>query len=355
LMAEPGTIQGPDDSPAFDARTVTRRDVLEAAVVWWKSRDFETKAEWDTRMGEGLPKRLVALYQRWMDEYAEERANERPLGYEVQAQRVLPRPTDGSWASDLDDLDGVSLLGYLDEVYLDVSRNLIVIRDRKSHKQLRASSALDDMMNSQLQLYAWIATPLIKSWGLGAPQAVGYDRARSTAPKQPEVTKTAGTLSKGVTDYDLATYLKWAQGPDGLGVPWGEDGKFFASGPRKDQPKFGFYQADPKVIEYLSNPVAKSIWSQRTRVPVNRNVVQAHLQAALDTAADAWRTKRRYEKTGDAARSLGKACEWCDYASLCRARMMGGADGDYDLREFGLQAPNGTNFLINGKLEKEMV
>lgn len=356
LVSLPAKIQGPDDSPEFDAKTVTKREIMEAAVDWWKTRDGETKAAWEEKLGEGLPKRLMNLYKRWMDTYAEERKNERPLGYEVKVQRVLARPTTGEWASaELEDLEGVSLLGYLDEVYLDVARNLVVIRDRKSHKALKPHTSLSDMMDSQLPLYAWVGGPLIESWGLGKVGATGYDRARSVKPKQPEVTKTAGTLSKSVTDYDLSTYLAWAEGPDGLGVPWGEDGKYVLTGNNKGKAKFGIYTAEEKIIENLSTPQAQSIWFQRTRVPLNRNVVAAHLQAALDTAADAWRTKKRMEATGEAGRSLGKACDWCDYAEICRDRMMGGALGEYPLEDYGLTAPDGAKFLINGKLEKEMV
>ena len=357
LRADPdsSTIGGPNDGPKFDQRTVTVQEILDAADFWWKSRDDETKQEWIDRLGQGLPERIRELYERWMDEYAEARKDELPLGFEVFWKRKLPRPkSDLEWLGpEADHLDDVELIGYIDEVYFDTQRGIVVVRDNKSHKVLKMHTAVDDMMDSQLQLYAWGATPLISPWGHGAPRAVAYDRVRSVAPKHPEVTKTAGTLSKGVTDYDLRTYLEWAKGEDGLGVPWGAEGEYFKSGPRKDQPKFGRYTAEDTVIEKLSTPAAKSIWFQRTRVPVNRNVVIGHLRAAVDTATDAWRTKRRVELTGDAPRSLGKACDWCDYAALCRARLMGGATGEYDLREFGLEAPDGATFLINGKLERE--
>lgn len=356
LRADPGssTLGGPDDGPKFDQRTVTVKDVLEGADSWWKTRDNETIDSWMERLGEPLPIRLRALYARWLDEYAGPRKHELPLGFEVFWKRPLPRPkSDLEWLGpEGDHLEEVELIGYIDEVYFDSERGIVVVRDNKSHKILKTHTSVDDMMDSQLQLYAWGATPLITGWGRGAPRAVAYDRVRSVAPKHPEVTKTAGTLSKSITDYDINTYLEWAKGPDGQGVPWGEQGEYFKSGPRKDQPKFGFYTAENTVIEKLSTPAAKSIWFQRTRVPVNRNVVIGHLRAAIDTATDAWRTKRRVELTGDAPRSLGKACDWCDYAAICRARLMGGAAGEYDLREFGLVAPDGAAFLANGKLTK---
>jgi hypothetical protein len=392
LKADPtgSHIQGPDDSPKFDQRTVTVSDVFDAADAWWRTRDPETVEEWVTRLGQPLPERLRALYARWMDEFAAERANERPLGLEVFWRRNLPRPkNDAAWSGAEGDLAGVELIGYIDEVYLDVSRNIVVVRDRKSHKVLKPSSAQSDMMDSQLQLYTWGASPIISAWGHGAPRAVAYDRARSVAPKQPEVTKTAGTLSKSVTDYDLGTYLEFVrtdtrptaeieawlterrEAREALGMSdrseteeyvsnlpagafWGEFGAFVQSGANKGKPKFGVYQEDSKVVEKLSTPASRSIWFQRTRVPVNRNVVIGHLRAAIDTATDAWRTTQRFEATHDAARNLGRSCDFCDYAALCRARLMGGADGDYDLLEFGLTGPEGRTLLSAGALVKDL-
>jgi len=355
LRADPTHIQGPNDSPKFLQKTVTVEHVLEAADDWWKGRDLETKELWEEKLGEGLPTRLRALFARWMDEYQQQRLNERPMGFEVFWERDLPRPkSDAEWLGpEASLLPVVKLIGYIDEVYFDENRGVVVLRDKKSHKVLKPATASSDMMDSQLQLYGWGASPLISSWGEGGPRMLAYDRARSVAPKTPAVTKTAGTLAKSPSDYDLQTYLAWATGPDGNGVPWGEDGEFYKSGPRKDQPKFGLYTADDKVIERLSSPVVSSIWFQRTAVPINRNVVLGHLRAAIDTATDAWRTKRRTETTGDILCTLGRNAEWCDYASLSRARLMGGAGGEYDLRDFGLEAPGEATMLINGKLEKE--
>jgi hypothetical protein len=403
LRSDPTRIQGPDDSNAFNSRDVTVQMILDEADRWWKTRDAETLEEWNIRLGQPLPLRLRELFDRWLDKYAEERKTEHPMGYEVfwKRQQALPQ-TDREWLGpDGGKLEAVDLIGYIDEVYWDAGRDMVVIRDDKSHKALKSRSALTDMMDSQLQLYAWGATPLISTWGHGAPKAVGYDRVKSTMPKSPELTKTAGTLSKGVTDYDVSTYIRWATTdtrptveimewlklasptPTGefdeqtgeeiivdpeinateeqvdfvrdlpAGQFWGEFGAFLASGPRKGNPKFGVYTMEEKVIEHLSTPQADSVWFQRTRKPLNRNVVIAHLRAALDTATDAWRTKLRVDITGDAPRSLGKACEWCDYASLCQARIFGGANGEYDLREHALEAPEGATFLINGKLASE--
>ena len=389
LRGDPTKIKGPDDSPEFDSRTVTAKEVFEAAKSWWKTRDTETKDSWMERLGEELPMRLRTLYRRWMEEFETQRANERPLGFEVFWKRALPRPAeDAEWLGPESELlTGVELIGYIDEVYYDVSRDMVVIRDKKSHKVLKNATSISDMMDSQLQLYAWGAAPLIESWGYGSPRAVAYDRARSVAPSTPVLTKTAGALAKNVTDYDVATYLAWARtdtrptaeiaqwlvdnpqqlDPDtGEVIPsaqrqyvegleagqfWGDFGGFVLSGVNRGKPKFGVYKEEPQVIDRLSTEAAKSIWFQRTRKPLNINVIEGHLRAALDTATDAWRTQRRFEATGDAPRSLGKACDWCDYGSICRDRLMGGARGEYDLREHGLVAPEGRTLLINGKLE----
>src|SRR5699024_4410189 len=147
------------------------------------------------------------------------------------------------------------LVGFVDEIYFDQRRNMIVMRDHKSHRQLAQQTTADDLMDSQLQVYAWGAYEDVVSWGRGSPRAVAYDRVRMVAPKSPEVTMS-GTLSKSVTDYDLATYLEWAKGPDGQGVPY--------PGRKKDGSGAGVYTAEQSVIDRLSQPAASSAWFQRT-------------------------------------------------------------------------------------------
>ena len=397
LKAEPRLFTGVDDGPEFDMRTVTVADVLEAADKWWESRAFEVKEAWQEKLGGGLPERLRALLVKWMDEFATERQNEAPLGVEVSWRRALPRPAgDLEWLGpESEQLPEIILQGTLDEVYLDRAREMVVIRDGKSHKSLARATNGDDMMDSQLQLYGWGALPTIQAWGHGAPRAVGYDRIRSVAPKEPQLTQ-AGALSKSITDYDLATYLAWAaedtrpteeiakwlertlpysevdpetgevveHEPEIMvtreqqdyvrslpaGRFYGEVGLYLASGPRKGTPKFGVYSPEQDVIDRLSTPMARSTWVVRTLVPLNRNIIAAHLRAAIDTATDAWRTQRRGERVGSVARNLGDACTWCDYAPLSRALMMGGSEGEYDLRDFGLSAKTGEYLLSNGKL-----
>jgi len=310
--------------------------VMELAWRWWGQQSAAVHDLWTERIGEDLPERLGTLFTRWNACWAEQIKNERPLAVEMRWERRLPPvPQPESGLVD----PKAMLVGYIDEIYKDVRRGLVVARDAKVSKALSAASSADDMMDSQLQLYAWGAAPIVAEWGVGPIRATQYDRARMVKPRTPVVTASGG-LSKSVTDYDLATYLEWADGPDGGGVPWGEDGKFFSSGPRKGQPKYGLYQAEEKVIEALSTPKALSVWFQRSGpTPLNAHIIKAHLRAAVDTSLDMGRVYGRAEIEGFAPRNLtGGNCKWCDYAELCRSEMFGGAGGDFDPADFKLEA-----------------
>lgn len=295
--------------------TVTTAEVLAGSEASWRRINLVDQQVWLDRLGGSLPERLRALFVRWQDQWAEERATERPLAAEM------------GWERDLGET-GYRLVGYVDEVFLDTKRNVVVVRDDKTAKSLATQTVADDMMDSQLQFYAWGASPEVSSWGLGSIQAVAYDRARSVAPKSPVLT-LAGSLSKSVTDFDRTTYVEWARGPEGLGVPY--------PGRKKDGSDAGLYVAEEEVIQRLSSPSAVSAWFQRTLTPLNVNIVRAHLQAALDTARDMTRTKERMETVHEAQRNLSAACRWCDYVALCRAQMVGGRDGAYDLAAMGLR------------------
>jgi len=223
-------------------------------------------------------------------------------------------------------------------VYLDRKRGLVVVRDTKTGHDLASQTAADDMMDSQLQLYAWGITPLVKDWDVGRVGAVGYDRVRSVAPRPPMLTKSGRLAVRGgepsIGQCDLRTYLDWAKGEDGAGVPF--------PGMKADGSAAGFYQAEDSVIEKLSSPAAASIWFQRTLTPLNVNLVRTHLRSAVDSALDLAASRARVERTGEAARNLTKSCRWCDFAALCRAEMIGGParDGDsaaYDLADFKLR------------------
>lgn len=308
--------------------------VLEEADTWWKGRTGVEIEAWDDRLGEDLPTRLRRVDAAWRERWAEDLPYEKPLAVELYWKRDLPPLTDPETGKSED--TETTMIGYIDEVYLDTRRNVITVRDHKAHKTLAARTSAEDMMDSQLQIYAWGASPTVSSWGLGPIRAVAYDRVRMAAPKSPSVTST-GTLSKGVTDYDLATYLAFAAGPDGKGAPWGKEGDYYVSGKKKGEPKFGRYLAEETVIAKLSDPAALSSWQQRTLSPLNRNVVMAHLRAAVDTSADVRRTRVRAEETQEAGRNLTKGCQWCPFQELCRAEMTGGPGGDYDLESMWIR------------------
>jgi hypothetical protein len=301
------------------------------------------RESWNERLGADLPIRLRNQIERWSDEYPE-RANEHPLGVEVFWERGLPRPeADRKWEGvDPDELPAMNLIGFIDEVYWDSVRDLVVVRDNKSGKTLGAQTAVDDMMDSQLMLYAWGAAPLVASWEYGAIRAVAYDRVRSVQPKPPTVT-TAGKLATRLGEptigmCDLATYREWAKGPDGQGVP------YLGRKPVNGEAAIaGYYQAEESVLEKLARPDQHSAWFQRTRVPLSIFTVRAHLRAAVDSATDIWRTQKRVEVMSEAARNLSlDNCRWCDYAQICRAQMIGGPEGEYELADYNLKGRDGV-------------
>lgn len=261
---------------------------------------------------------------RWRERWAAENGDEAPLGVEVKVRRAIPG-TDAT------------MPGYVDLVYLDTRRNLTVVRDYKTSRTLQAADAEDDLSDSQLHLYAWALEEQARAWEVPPVTAISYDRARTAKPKQPGVTATSGTLSKSVTDYDLHTYLSWAAGPDGEGVPWGTEGEYVKSGKRAGEPKFGRYVSEEQVVERLSSPAAASVWHQRSLTPLNRNIVAAHLRSIGHTQPEAARTVETFRETGEAPRNFHRRlCGWCDFAKLCRAELLGGADGDYPVEQFGL-------------------
>lgn len=304
--------------------------VLVAAQAWEKGLTPLKQETWEKRLGAGLVERLTYVNREWLAQWESERRNEHPLAVEYRWRRELPPVRQGS-AQQVD--PDTAMVGYIDEVYYDKRRGIVVARDHKSHKNLSNQTTLDDMMDSQLQVYAWGGAPEIEAWGYGPIRAVAYDRVRTTKPSKPALT-AGGGLSKATSDYDLRTYLDFV----GEGIPWGEPDTYVLSGPRKGTPKWGTYQVDPAVVEHLSSPVTISRWMQRTLTPLNRNIVTTHLRAAVDTALDMTLTRQRAAQSGQAARNLSDSnCRWCDFQALCRAQMVGGADGDYDLEALGLR------------------
>lgn len=345
LKYTPRKIGTVDGGPEFVGETVTVEEVLTAADSWWNDLAEEQREEWEDWQGQDMPTRLRNLLRKWQNQWSEEREHEQPLAVELYWERELPQAK-------------LTLFGFIDEVYLDTKKNIVVVRDAKTAKNLDTNTSLDDMMDSQLQLYAWGATPLIKSWDVGPVRAISYDRVKSTAPKPPTLTLAGRLAVRGgepsISGSDLETYLEWAKGEDGKGIPWGEEGEYFKSGPRKGQPKFGRYVAEQTVIDRLKAPIEASKWMQRTLTPVNTNLVRTHLVAAINTANDIGRTRERSRDSGDAPRNFSFSCNWCDFQALCRAQMFGGVDGVYDLEDFGLMVkPPNKRQQAQNKAEAE--
>jgi hypothetical protein len=351
LKAVPKMIRTVDGGPEFSTKVdAPRSQVFGLAIEWWKALTPRVQEIWTERLGwPDLHTGLRYVDEEWAKMWADDIAYERPLAFEMRWRRILPVLPGGVGKPDLD--PDTVLIGYIDEVYYDAKRNIVVARDHKAHKSLSTQTAADDMMDSQLQIYAWGAAEEISNWGLGPIRAVAYDRVCSTAPRPPQLT-TSGKLATRlgeptISSSDLRTYLEWAAGPDGNGLPWQgamlpqtKAEKDAEAAGEKVERRFkpgGIYTAEPAIVERLSNPSARSAWLQRTRTPLNGNVVKGHLRAAVDSAFDLINTRERAEVSGQAARNLTSACRWCDYVSLCRAQLVGGPDGDYELAEHRLR------------------
>lgn len=372
LKFVPDTLDDADEKFSVDPKTVVTDEIFALSENRWKGMTADEKEAFESALGADLPARLHGMFTTWSAENSERFDREHPLGVEVFWKRELPRPeSDLAWnlLADPESVPKMHLIGYIDELIYDRQREMVVVLDNKANKELsNANSALDDLMDSQLQLYAWGITPKLKREGLPAPRAIGFDRTRTVAPKTPLIT-ASGSLSKSVTAYDLKTYLEWSEDdtrpseselagitellPDDQraktleilsepGRVWGKVGEFFVSGAKKGQPKFGLYEVDEKVVEHLRTPVERHRWSRRTQDPVNRRMVETHLRAAVDTAQDIYMTQKRGEATGEAGRNLDRrGCTWCDFQDLCRAQIVGGPRGEYDIESYGLRVrPN---------------
>lgn len=315
LLFEPKKLGVPGGEVRVMRGYPMRDLVLEAAQVWQEHLSEEHKALWTQKLGEQLPERLAALDRRWYEHHGEHEGEidiERPLAVECKWVRKVPGMEK-------------ELVGYVDEIYLDTKRNIVVARDYKSMKDIGSQNAEDDMMDSQLQLYAWGMQPQLAEHGVKI-SAVSYDRVKSVKATTPRLTQ-AGALSKQVTQFDLLSYRDWVA--EGQEYP----------GRAKDGSQAGVYEEDPNLIEQLDSPVWRSKWFQRTRVPLNKNLIRAHLQAAVDSTKAIDVTIEQVQRRGEAPRNLKSACKWCDYVKLCRAQMMGGPEGEYPLGDFGLVGP----------------
>lgn len=302
---------------------VLKREVLLQAHKWWSWISDEHREAFANELGKPLPEHLEYTDARWHEKWAGQLENEEPIAVEMKWESKLPK----SMGRDT----GAEMVGYIDELYYDRRRKIVVARDHKTHKDLDSKTASqDEMMDSQLQVYAWGANEVVKGWGYSGIRATAYDRVKSIAPKPPTLTKSGRLSQRGgvssISGTDLTTYLQWAAGPEGEGVPF--------EGMKKDGSGAGHYQAEDEIIERLREQEG---WFYRSTTPLNKNIVRAHLTAAADTAADIETTLARVEKSGEAARNLGPSCKWCEFADLCRAQMVGGPNGEYDLEVFGLK------------------
>lgn len=290
----------------------------EVLGAWWEKLPPVEAEVWTGIYGEPVPDRLRALNEAWWREHGDDILLEEPLAVELWWTRTIQVKV-GDHEIDL------RLGGYIDEIYWDQRRRMTVVRDHKTGGALSTQTAVDDMTDSQLQLYGWGVYPLVETWKLPAKGvgAVAYDRVRTAKPKTPKL-NLDGTLSKSITDFDAHTYIEWAK----EGVPF--------EGRKKDGAGAGIYELDPSVVDSLSTQSARSKWFQRTLTPLNRNVLRAHLQSAVDTVRDQVNTRARIEVSREAPRNLGKSCKYCDFTELCRAEMLGGPMEDIPLEDFNL-------------------
>src|SRR3546814_8339976 len=154
---------------------------------------FGEQERWVEKTGVPLPAHLAEMDRRWEAAWGEDHDNEEVIAVGVQFEVPIGDT-------------GVVLRGRVDEVYRDKRRAMIVVRDHKTNGTIASAESLDDLLDSQLHLYAWgVSVHLGINVG-----AVGYDRARSKPAAQPAVTK-AGKLSASVTDYDAHAYLAFTE------------------------------------------------------------------------------------------------------------------------------------------------
>lgn len=329
LVAPYRTFQPIDDGPEFDQSTLTVDEVLTAADEWWSKQTEEAAEKWQdgrTGLGEDLPTRLRNTYRRWTIEHASERETEEPLGVEISWRRELPtKPGEAR--------PRVALVGYIDELYYDRARQMVVARDHKTQKSaLRPPEPTDVLMNSQLYLYAWGVSPLLSEWGVSPVRAIAFDRTRSSKPTPPKLNKS-GTLSKQVTQYDLQTYYDWVA-----------EGQTY-EGLKKDGSGAGTYELDPAMVEQLKTPTWQQQFFQRSLDPISLDMVREHLRSAIDTSTEERKTSRQWHEESRAVRHIGSVCSSCDFVSLCHAQMLGGPHGEYELALHGLQADDGREYL----------
>lgn len=306
-----------NDKGEYEYYTNLVERVADAADAYTRTLSEEHSAEFVSRLGGSLSERIKYTYNRWQEMYAEVQETEHPIAVEMPVSRAVPIE------------EPLEFRGYIDEVYLDTVRDVVCVRDHKTHKSLSQVSTIDTFFESQLHLYAWAAAPQLHEWGYGDPAMIQYARVRMTAPKEPKITLT-GTLSKSVSDYDLHTYLSWV----GEGVPF--------EGRKKDGSGAGVYTAEPTVIERLESPAEREKWFMRATVPVSRATVIEHLRGLKYTNEDIGRTEQRWPEGHSVGRNFSRACQWCPFAELCKTSLTGGSVGEFDYHLYGLKVKNTT-------------
>lgn len=312
-------VETTDNGPTIPSADVVPDDVFAVAERWWNQRSEDYRALFIEKLREPLPDRLRHLDDSYRMQRSHEREHELPVGVEVPLELTF---SHGGRQ--------VRFTGFIDEIYRDDVRGFLVIRDHKTHASLADFQTEDDIMDSQLHLYAWAAEHALPDLP-GKIRATAYDRVRSVAPRTPSVTKS-GTLSKSVTDYPLETYLAWCA--DGVEYP----------GTKKDGSGAGVYTAEEKVVEKLSSPEARGIWFKRSLAPVNRKVVRVHVEMMAEVSGEMPAQLERINERHEAQRRLTRGrCRWCPFNDLCRAQMYGGPDGVFQIEDFGLQLTSETD------------
>lgn len=310
--------------PSGQSITAKESNALTLAEAWWRKLPSESKDSWIESLGEAMPERLSALAEAYRARWNQDLDRESPLLVEAKVHVPLPGTS-------------AEFSGIVDLVYRDEARGLVVVRDHKTSSSLPGADAEADLADSQLHLYGWaVGKVLSKRDPEFRVDALSYDRVRSAKPKEPSLTQS-GNLSKSVRDYDLATYLRFAAGPDGNGVPWGEPDEYVKSGKNAGKPKWGIYTVEDEEVARLSSPAALSLWHQRTLTPLNKRIVRTHVRSMAYSQRRAEETVEVVKDEGEAPRNFHRwTCRTCDFKRLCAAQLTGGPEGDYPPEDYGL-------------------
>jgi hypothetical protein len=271
--------------------------VIEHIRAWEQAQESDRKDEIVADLGAPLHERLLDLWIRHQEKWAEVDARQLPLLVEYEWARQAP--------------NGMTLQGRLDAVVYDQDNCLVIVRDTKTHDSWPSEpDAVLDLMGSQLHLQAWGVAPALRNLtdGTLVPQAVEFDRVRIKKPTTPKLT-TKGILSKSVTDFDRYTYTEWCKLPEVI--------------------EAGYVFEESVAEKAAADPNA---WFRRSLKPLSMQAVTAHVKAAQ---AQAVRAENLV--ASEAGIVPSKECAWCPYLSLCRAEIIGGRPEklipqDYNLR-----------------------